>query len=282
MIWGLTPTINKVLSEYHAPFIVTFFRFFFAAFIFAILFKYSKRTLFFQRSSISLFFWLGFFGFVMHNALMCKGLEGTSAGLASIIMSLIVVQVVLIDWLIFKRAPSLNVALGIILSITGVYFVSADGLVHTGEGSHINELLVFLSALSWAVYTVICRNALKKYDELTLLACATFFAVLFLLPIPIFHHETVIKIILNPASLLLLVFTGLISSALTFFWHQQAIRKIGVLTTSIFLNLVPVFGVLSAHLILQEEISLRMLMGASVTVIGIIIVSFFYQPNGES
>ena len=279
MIWGLTPTINKVLSEYDSPFIVTFFRFFFAALLFAILFKYYKKNFFFQKSSFSLFFWLGFFGFVMHNALMCKGLEGTSAGSTSVIMSLIVVQVVLIDWLIFKRAPSLQVALGIILSVLGVYFVSVDGSVQNREVFYFEEFLVFLSALSWAIYTVICRSALRKHDELTLLTCATFVAVLFLTPVPIFHYETVAKIIGNPFSLLLLIFTGLISSALTFFWHQQAIRKIGVLTTSIFLNLVPIFGVLSAHLILKEEIDARMLIGVVITVAGIFIVSVFYTPH---
>ncbi len=282
VIWGLTPTINKILSQYDSPFLITFFRFFFAALIFLFFFKTLGKKNIITKSSILLFFWLGFFGFVLHNAMMVKGLEGTSAGLTSVIMSLIVVLVVLIDWVALKSIPSLQVILGIILSITGVYFVSSDGFLHSSNQKFFNEFFIFLSALSWAIYTVICRNALRKHNEIIILTYSTFFAVLFLVPVPIVYFDIVAEIIVDPVSMLLLTFTGLVSSALTFFWHQQAIRKIGILTTSVFLNLVPVFGVISANLILKEEINMRMAIGTVITVAGIIIVTFFYRPKDQN
>ena len=87
---------------------------------------------------------------------------------------------------------------------------------------------------------------------------------------------------MDPISVLLLAFTGLISSALTFFWHQQAIQKIGVLTTSIFLNLVPIFGVISATLILREEFNIRMITGTIITVTGVVIVNVFQKPKSNN
>lgn len=281
VVWGLTPSFNKILSHYDSPFLVTFFRFFFAAVIFFFLLKTLRKKNIEGKKSLLLFFWLGFFGFVLHNAMMVKGLEGTSASLTSVIMSLIVVLVVLIDWVILKSIPSLQVTLGIILSITGVYFVSFDGFAHVSNKNFFDEFFIFLSALSWAIYTVMCRNALRKHDEIVVLTYATFFAVLFLAPVPLVQSDLVAKIIVNPVSMLLLVFTGLVSSALTFFWHQQAIRKIGILTTSVFLNLVPVFGVLSASLILKEEISINMAIGTMITVGGILIVTIFHRPKDQ-
>ena len=282
IIWGLTPTINKLLSEYSSPFVITFFRFFFAGLAFSFLFVYLRKNFYFTKSSLVLFCCLGFFGFVMHNALMCKGLEGTSAGLTSIIMSLIVVQVVLIEWLLTKKTPSKLVSLGILMTIFGVYFVSGNDGLKGPEDFFFSEFLVFLSALSWAIYTVICRTALKHHDELTVLTFATLFAILFLLPLPALHYDVVTNIIMDHFSVGLLAFTGLISSALTFFWHQQAIQKIGVLTTSIFLNLVPIFGVISATLILKEEFNIRMIIGTIITVAGVVIVNVFQKPKSNN
>lgn len=281
VVWGLTPSINKILSHYDSPFLITFFRFFFAAFIFFFFLKMLGKKIIVGKSNLLLFFWLGFFGFVLHNAMMVKGLEGTSAGLTSVIMSLIVVLVVLIDWVILKSIPSLQVILGIILSITGVYFVVFDRF-SLDSNNFFDEFFIFLSALSWAIYTVMCRDALKQHDEIVVLTYATFFAVLFLTPVPLVQSGLVAEIIVDPFPMLLLVFTGLVSSALTFFWHQQAIRKIGIVTTSVFLNLVPVFGVISASLILKEEINIRMAIGTIITVGGILIVTIFYRPRGQN
>ena len=136
--------------------------------------------------------------------------------------------------------------------------------------------------MSWAIYTVMCRDALKQHDEIVVLTYATFFAVLFLTPVPLVQSGLVAEIIVDPFPMLLLIFTGLVSSALTFFWHQQAIRKIGIVTTSVFLNLVPVFGVISASLILKEEINIRMAIGTIITVGGILIVTIFYRPRGQN
>ena len=281
VVWGLTPSINKILSHYDSPFLITFFRFFFAAFIFFFFLRCLEKKIIVGKSNLLLFFWLGFFGFVLHNAMMVKGLEGTSAGLTSVIMSLIVVLVVLIDWVILKSIPSLQVILGIILSITGVYFVVFDRF-SLDSNNFFDEFFIFLSALSWAIYTVMCRDALKQHDEIVVLTYATFFAVLFLTPVPLVQSGLVAEIIVDPFPMLLLVFTGLVSSALTFFWHQQAIRKIGIVTTSVFLNLVPVFGVISASLILKEEINIRMAIGTIITVGGILIVTIFYRPRGQN
>ena len=127
-----------------------------------------------------------------------------------------------------------------------------------------------------------CRYALKQHDEIVVLTYATFFAVLFLTPVPLVRPDLVAEIIIDPFSMLLLLFTGIVSSALTFFWHQQAIRKIGIVTTSVFLNLVPVFGVISASLILKEEINIRMAIGTIITVGGILTVTIFYRPRGQN
>ena len=233
VVWGLTPSINKILSHYDSPFLITFFRFFFAAFIFFFFLKMLGKKIIVGKSNLLLFFWLGFFGFVLHNAMMVKGLEGTSAGLTSVIMSLIVVLVVLIDWVILKSIPSLQVILGIILSITGVYFVVFDRF-SLDSNNFFDEFFIFLSALSWAIYTVMCRDALKQHDEIVVLTYATFFAVLFLTPVPLVQSGLVAEIIVDPFPMLLLVFTGLVSSALTFFWHQQAIRKLVLLLLRFF------------------------------------------------
>ena len=234
VVWGLTPSINKILSHYDSPFPDHLFRFFFAAFSFSFFLKTLGKKVIVGKSNLLLFFWLGFFGFVLHNAMMVKGLEGISAGLTSVIMSLIVVLVVLIDWVILKSIPSLQVILGIILSITGVYFVVFDRFSLDSNINFFDEFFIFLSALSWAIYTVMCRVALKQHDEIVVLTYATFFAVLFLTPVPLVQSGLVAEIIVDPVSMLLLVFTGLVSSALTFSGTNRLSEKLVLLLLRFF------------------------------------------------
>ena len=141
VVWGLTPSINKILSHYDSPFFDHLLDFSLLLLFSFFSLKSLGKKIIVGKSNLLLFFWLGFFGFVLHNAMMVKGLEGTSAGLTSVIMSLIVVLVVLIDWVILKSIPSLQVILGIILSITGVYFVVFDRF---SLDSNINFLTSFL------------------------------------------------------------------------------------------------------------------------------------------
>ena len=275
LVWGLTPTLGKILAALEAPFIITFGRFLFAClWLFPILMLQKQRVLI-DRDLLKIFVVLGFTGIFLHNVLMYKGLEYISASITSLIFAFIVVQVAVIDSIIYRKLPSLGSILGIILSVLGIVIVVTGGDLsdlETGEFGW-GIFLIFGSALSWAIYTVVSRRALRQHSPLIVTSYASLAGLALTLPFPITNFKTTTFIFSDSSSILFVIFLGVASSAITFIWHHQAIKKLGVLSTSIYLNLMPIFGVLSAALILGETIDRYVLVGGVLVICGIVLVN---------
>ena len=274
-VWGLTPTLGKILSTLEAPFIITFGRFFFAcAWLFSILLLTRKGELI-GRKFLGTFLLLGLTGIFLHNVLMYQGLEYISASMASLIFAFIVVQVAIIDSIINRKIPEKRSILGMFFSIVGILIVVTDGQIVTLPREELGwgAVLIFGSAFSWAVYTVVSRKALRTYSPLIVTTYASGVGLMLVAPFPIAYIEKSIQIFSDAQSLLFLIFLGVVSSAITFIWHQQALEKIGALSTSIYLNLVPIFGILSAAIILGEDLNEFIILGGILVLLGIILVN---------
>ena len=274
-VWGLTPTLGKILSTLEAPFIITFGRFFFACvWLFAILLLRRKGQLV-GREFLGTFLLLGLTGIFLHNVLMYEGLEYISASMASLIFAFIVVQVAIIDSIINKKIPHKKSIVGMFFSVIGILIVVTDGQIVTLPREELGwgAVLIFGSAFSWAVYTVVSRKALRTYSPLIVTTYASGVGLMLVAPFPIAYIEKSIQIFSDAQSLLFLIFLGVVSSAITFIWHQQALEKIGALSTSIYLNLVPIFGILSAAIILGENLNEFIIVGGVLVLLGIILVN---------
>tara|TARA_B100000674_G_C37978772_1_gene980840 strand:+ start:1461 stop:2342 length:882 start_codon:yes stop_codon:yes gene_type:complete len=274
-VWGLTPTLGKILSTLEAPFIITFGRFFFACvWLFAILLLRRKGQLV-GREFLGTFLLLGLTGIFLHNVLMYEGLEYISASMASLIFAFIVVQVAIIDSIINKKIPHKKSIVGMFFSVIGILIVVTDGQIVALPREELGwgAVLIFGSAFSWAVYTVVSRKALKTYSPLTVTTYASGVGLILVAPFPLASIEESIHIFTDAQSLLFLIFLGVVSSAITFIWHQQALEKIGALSTSIYLNLVPIFGILSAAIILGENLNEFIIVGGILVLLGIILVN---------
>jgi drug/metabolite transporter (DMT)-like permease len=70
-----------------------------------------------------------------------------------------------------------------------------------------------------------------------------------------------------------LLYLGICGTALAFVWYYMSVKRIGAGPTSIFNNLVPVFGVAISVLLLGEQLLVSMLVGGAVTIAGVMMVS---------
>ncbi len=70
-----------------------------------------------------------------------------------------------------------------------------------------------------------------------------------------------------------LLYLGVFGTAVAFVWYYMSVKKVGASTTSIFNNLVPVFGVAISVLLLGESLLPSMLIGGAVTIAGVLMVS---------
>ena len=284
MFWGATPTIGRLLASYEAPFVVVFGRFVVAVICLVFLMKLGRH---FQKVP-KIFWWkfviLGASGILLHNGLLYEGLESVTASHASILLALIAIQVTILDAIISRSFPSIVTLAGVFLCFAGVVYVITDGdLSLLGEiVFRRGEILVFLSGLSWAVYSVVGKDLLNRYPPIVVTTYAALVGLLFLFPFALFDTEKTIAIYTNLESVALIFFLGSFGSALGFVWYYQAVSQIGVINTSVYVNFIPIFGVLSAHIFLDEPLVNSLFIGGVIVFVGLSLVTMFSPDNKKA
>lgn len=275
VVWGATPTIGRVLSAHEAPFAVVFGRFLVAS-IFLLWFAYAGRQLVAVPRSLWLrLAILGTTGILLHNGLLFTALETTPAATASIILGLIAMQTLLLDWLFYRRTPDRVAGIGVVLGFVGVAVVVTEGDLTTLAAVDVGlgEVLVFFSGLSWAAYSVVSRDVLEELSPLTLTTLASCVGVVLLVPTLFATPVATRALFSDPQALWLMGFLGFVGTALGFLWYSEAVSRLGIVTTALFINLVPVFGVLSAALFLGEVVGPSVWIGGLLILLGLFLVN---------
>ncbi len=277
IFWGATPTIGRVLAAYEAPFVVVFGRFVVAA-ICLMLFMQFRHSF---KKIPKMLWWkfviLGISGILLHNGLLYEGLESVTASHASILLALIALQVTVLDAIISRRLPAAVTIIGVLLCFVGVVYVITDGNLYLlGEiVFRRGEVLVFLSGLSWAIYSVVGKDLLRQYQPILVTTYSTLVGLLFLLPFAVADTAKTIAIYTHADTVALIFFLGSFGSALAFVWYYQAVSQIGVVSTSLYVNFVPIFGVISAYVFLGEPLNSSLVLGGFMVFLGLSLVTLF-------
>ena len=160
---------------------------------------------------------------------------------------------------------------GFVIAMTGVCLVSFAG--QTLKINPLGDGLCILAALSWAGYSVFIRK-LEGYGYDTLLITRRIFCygLLFILPfLPWMGYSITWADVLNPDTLVSVLFLALVASALCFMTWNTAVRLIGPIKTSAYIYLTPAITIVFAKLILNDPIHPLAIVGAVLTLVGLII-----------
>jgi drug/metabolite transporter (DMT)-like permease len=71
----------------------------------------------------------------------------------------------------------------------------------------------------------------------------------------------------------MVLFVGVLNSALAFLWYYEGVARLGAMRSSAYINLVPVSGVALSALLLGERASLPMLAGGALVIAGLVLLN---------
>ena len=217
---------------------------------------------------------LGATGIFAYNAFFFGALAELPAARTALIIATNPAVTTIAAWLLLRLRMTWWQWLGVATAFAGVAIVISHGelaaLISTAIGK--GELLMFCGVLSWVVYTLVGRSLMNRSHALSPLAMTTYasaFGLLMLAAVAAFELPAVPWNRLGLTEVLAIGYLGLFATAIGFVWFYEGVKALGAARAAVFTNLVPVFGVVLAVLLLGEPLLPSMIVGGLVTLIGV-------------
>jgi drug/metabolite transporter (DMT)-like permease len=203
-------------------------------------------------------------------ALFNFGLERTSAAEGSLLVSLESVVVLLFAAVFLGERLGRELALGVTLGVAGTALLALSE-AHRGR-SLTGDVLVLLGVVVAAAYSVAARRVAPVGEAAVVTAyqlvgglalAAVAWSLVSALGGRAFEHA-------SWSQWLAALATGVLGSAIPFVLFTFAVARLPAARTGMFLNLIPVFGVLASVGLLDEQLMVQQLAGATLVVAGLV------------
>jgi drug/metabolite transporter (DMT)-like permease len=233
------------------------------------------------RHDALLLAWLGFIGYYIASLLDFVGLLYITAALERLVLFLYPTMVLLLSAALARRSITRRDVLALLVSYAGIIVVFWYDLDVTGNTRAVltGGALVFGSAFFYALYLVqsgaiIARQGSMRFVAWAMLASTVFVLLQFALTRPI-------AALAVPPSIHALTLAMAVFSTVAPTWMiAEAIRRIGANTASLIGSLGPVFTIGLGAMILGETIHPVQLLGATLVLVGVLVVTM--RPRGTA
>lgn len=207
--------------------------------------------------------------FIYH---LCEtsGVKLVSGSLASVIIATIPLFVPFGIWVAYRKRISLPLIGGVILSLGGVFILILGG---DALGGNTQGLLFLAGAVAIAVvYTLLLVKIVDRYRPLTITTWQNLIGLIYFLPLVLAFDGSHLPLLsYSPKMLLLLLTLGICCSTLAYAFYNLGVRNLGASEACIFNNAIPVFSLIAAILIGQEQFSWLKLAGIAIVIAGVVI-----------
>jgi drug/metabolite transporter (DMT)-like permease len=233
--------------------------------------KVSGRTVMMRRRDFPLMAGVSFFGMFLFIMTFILGLSLTSAANAGVINASTPLFILLVSLLSGIERPSARTTAGIIVGFSGMVALT------WGDGGAIfnpGDLLILLSCLFWAVYTVFGKRVLDTYNPVVAIAWIYLLTSIFQLPFFAAQLPGQSWTKVSPENWLNLGISCVGSLFLANSLYYYSIARIGPSLAGVYTNLTPVFTLFLAAFMRGEHITHLQVGGLLVIISGIAVANW--------
>ena len=280
-MWGGTWIAGRIVAqELSAPLMAAAFRFLLAGLVLAGYAQLSEGRIprLETGSEWGSVTGLALTGIFIYALCFFYGLKHIPAGRGALVVALNPVVAALAAWFLGQERMTPVKLAGVAIALVGCLTVIGNGdpfaLLHGAIG--LGEWLIIGCVLCWTVYTFIGRRATRTITPLgaTLYASligAALLGMTALLQGGIDLGEWSWRVWSSVA------FLAIGGTALGFTWFADGVKRLGAAKASAFVNLVPVFAVLQAAVLLDERLGAAVLGGGLLVIAGVWLTTIFSE-----
>ncbi|MGB6189691.1 MAG: DMT family transporter [Aeromonas molluscorum] len=276
-IWAGNGIVSKLSVGLLSPAAMAWSRWLVAALI---LTPFLARSAWRQRVRI----WAGFgklamlalLGMVLNQTFGYYAAQTLGATEIGLMMGLTPLLTVLLSAWVLHERPSWGALLGGLISLLGLLVLLGQGnpAQLLQQGVQAGSLYMLMSALTYALYSVLLKRWQLGLDSWTMLYGQVLCSLLFLTPFFLLNDGT----LPDSSALWLILYAGIPTSALSPWLWMQGISRLGANRTAIFMNLLPIMTAVLAVSLLGETLTPYHLIGGGLTLFGVLIAQLMVKP----
>jgi drug/metabolite transporter (DMT)-like permease len=216
---------------------------------------------------------LGVSGYYLASFLDFAGLQYITASLERLILYLNPTLVMLLGWLMYRKTFTQRQIVGMALSYAGVLLVFGHEVRLEGANVALGTLLVFASAVSYAIYLVYSGELVQRVGSLRLVGLATSVACVCCIVQFLVVRPVDVALAVAPQVVWLSVLNASLCTAVPVLLVMMAIERIGPALSAQTGMVGPMSTILMGVLILGEPFTAWIAAGSVLVIAGIFVFS---------
>lgn len=209
-------------------------------------------------------------------------LQYTTAGNVSLLSAVSPIFTTILMAIVFKQSIKPAVAIGSLVAFIGVICVVFQGSAAGLEFHPQGDLLALCSAMSWAVYSIVIKDLMPRYNTLFITRKMFFYGTLTAVPLLLAQgtplHLNLLFDFADPRYLMNLLFLALMCSLGAFLLFNISMKILGPVTANNYIYMQPLITMIAAYFVFGENIYLLGYIGC-LLIIGGLVLADKWNPH---
>jgi drug/metabolite transporter (DMT)-like permease len=217
--------------------------------------------------------WLGVTGYYLASFLDFAGLQYISASLERLVLYLNPTLVLLLGLVLYRRHISRRQAVGMAISYSGVLLVFGHEVTLQGPDVALGALLVFGSAISYAIYLSYSGQLVQRLGSLRLVGLATSVACVLCIGQFVLLRPLDVALAVAPEVIWLSMVNATLCTVVPVLMVMMAIERIGSGLAAQVGMVGPMSTLVMGVLVLGEPFTVWIVAGTVLVLAGVFVVS---------
>jgi drug/metabolite transporter (DMT)-like permease len=240
-------------------------------FFFTYLFFVKERV---KKQDVFRLMLCGLFGVAINQLFFFEGLNLTTPINAAIIMTISPVLVIIISAIMIKEKITIRKIIGIFLGIIGAcVLILNSGDISFENNFFVGNILVLINATSYAVYLVLVKTLMKRYNPITVMFYVFIFGLIFVLPFGIDEIQKIELVTFTEEIYLKICFVVICTTFIAYMFNAFALKSLNPSVVSVYIYLQPLLASLIAIALKSDSLSLVKILSAIFIFSAVFLVS---------
>lgn len=272
VVWGSNFVFGKILVQDFSPTLLTMLRLLFIVLFLTGLSIYKKQFKRVKKRDLLAVVFLGFIGVFINQWSFFVGLQTADPTTSALILATTPILTSFLAAIFLKEKLTLQMLMGSVVAIIGIYFVVAKGNVSSIQIDN-GLLWIVLTMVTFAVMIIMTRLLSHRINPLTITLYSNIVGLIVSIPFA-FSLDTPLRISSNISDWALLIGTAVVVHGMAALIWNQNIRYVDASKASILSNLEPFVAMIMGLVLLYKPITSTEIAGSLLIVGGVVLSTY--------